>query len=764
MYRSMPLALCLAMIPGCGVLLILPWLNANGPFGKETGSSELKAFDSEEELIEYFSDQIDARNDRFMEISLVQGRGDESAEFLDAEGAPDSPAVTDTDQTGPTDSGDGGATDDGDFSQTTIQEEGVDEADVVKTDGEYLYIISNASGSGVLRVVRASPPEQLTATSEIPLEGVGRNIYLHDGKVVALTETYGTFVYNGGTGIAIEPLPGPDVAVSSDALVETDTVIADVEAGVTDAGFEDVFDDVEYQRPRTIVTIVDVSTSENPAILSRTEFDGSPSASRMIDEVLHLVISNLQDYFYDVLPMLGQPELDLRTVDTTELLPRFTRVDADGTERVESMVTWRDLYRPTDPDGFGLVTVVSLDVDNDAEFTAVGVVAQPGLVYSSLDALYLTDTEYDFFGDTRETTDIYKFAYEDRGAQPRATGSVPGRILNQYSMSEYDGYLRVATTVGRREPDNNLYVLAQSGITLEVVGSVEHIAPRETIKSARFVGDRGYVVTFEEMDPLFTLDLSDPTDPKVVGELEIPGFSTFIVPIDADHLLAVGQYIPDGELFFGWGVQLSIFDVTDFRNPQRTQNVVLGQEGGASSEALYNPKALTYFAERGLLALPVSIGEGLWFVDVGVSEIDDSAGVDAVAGDSGSSSTVDAEPSPPTEDVDGLVSPDEPLIPQGFEGLFVYSVSVEDGLTELGRISTRFDETGHYWSSFTRGVFIGDDVFAVTDHGVRAAPLSDLAGVTNELAFESAADAGGVDEAPPPTDDGAVAGKPADDN
>ena len=253
---------------------------------------------------------------------------------------------------------------------------------------------------------------------------------------------------------------------------------------------------------------------------------------------------------------------------------------------------------------------------------------------------------------------------------------------------------------------------------------MEGLAPGETIQSARFVGDRGYLVTFEEIDPFFTLDLADPTDPRVVGQLKIPGFSTFLVPIDADHLLAVGQYVPAEGPFFPRSVQLSIFDVSNFAEPERIANVVLGQGSGASSEAVFNPKAFTYFRERGLVALPVSIFADIFFFD-DVGFVDDGVTVDIID-----------QPAPPPDE---LIESIEPFVPQGFEGLVVYSVSIDDGFTELGRINSRFEDAGFFWSSFTRGVFMGDDVFAVTDHGVRGSPVSDIAAAPYELLIDPAA-------------------------
>ncbi len=742
MYRYLPLFVAVALIPGCGV-----WCEWFGLCDRETGSPELKAFESEKELADYFSQQITSRNDRFDEIGLV-GRSDQAAgDFTSGDaaadgtnGALDAPTGPAPGEPGGAEGGDAGLSDE-DFSQTTIQEKGVDEADVVKTDGTYLYIIDSAYPDSVLRIVRASPPEQLALLSEVSLEGNGREIYLYGDKVVALTQTGGGFYILGGGGIAVDTMDEPDVSTGSDMATE------EVEADVVEPGS---VGEMRYERPRTIVTVIDVTSRDEPVILSQTGFDGIPSSSRMIDGVLHLVLANYQDYYYDVLPMLGQPELEVSTIDVQAILPGFERVDADGAEQTGNTVTWQELYRPTDPDGFGLVTVVSLDVDNDAEFTAVGVVAEPGLIYSSLNALYLTDTEWDFLGNNRETTDIYKFAYVDRGAMATATGSVPGRVLNQYSMGEYAGHLRIATTVGptfsllggRSQPHNNVYVLGQTGTTLQEVGSIVNIAPGETIQSARFIGERGYLVTFEQIDPLFTLDLRDPTDPQIAGELKVPGFSTFIVPMGDDHLLTVGQYIPEDGPFFGWGVQLSIFDVSDFTDPKlAAPSVVLGEQGGASSEALYNPKAFTYFAERGLVALPVSMYNDIFFLDfeiddvpgTGVGVVDVVAPVESDTKDPAQTDTdVAPEPDEPAEPIDDAM----PFTPEEFEGLVVFSVSAEDGFTELGWISTRFEEAGYYWASFTRGVFIGDNVFAVTDHGVRGGLVNDLTSISYELLFE----------------------------
>jgi hypothetical protein len=321
-------------------------------------------------------------------------------------------------------------------------------------------------------------------------------------------------------------------------------------------------------------------------------------------------------------------------------------------------------------------------------------------------------------------------------------------------MSEYQGNLRVATTVDaaffgefdRTQPHNNVYVMMQQDTRLDIVGSLEKLAIGEEVKSARFIGDRGYLVTFERRDPLHTLDLSDPRNPLEVGTLIVPGFSTYIVPMDADHLLTVGQYIPEDDPFGSRGVQLSIFDISDFAHPAIDHNIIIRGDGGiyseAYSEALGNSKAFTYFASAGLIALPISIYNYGPFMDDFVIEPGDTDGdqIDdgGMPADNTTSQTVDEDiaidPIEPGAPPDTPAS--EPPQKENFDGLFVFSVSAETGFTELGRISTTFDQA-YWWTAFTRGVFIGDDVFAVTNQGVRGAPIDDIESVPYELLLGS---------------------------
>jgi len=712
---------------------------------EESGQAALRRFESEEELEAYFKGQIVAQNDQFTGRSEGEGGlgglppAEESA---DATGAPESPGASTADQNGAAD-GATPAPGDEDHSGTTIQEEGVDEADVVKTDGEYLYIVSG----GMLRIVQARPAESMALVGSFELQGWGSELYLVGDRAVAVTQADGGYRILTDGGVAVGGAEGSaaaDETVSSDAAEKQD-------AGSTDGATEpDVVIDApiyDYWRPQTVVAVIDLTDRSNPTLVSKTTFDGSPAASRMIDGVLRLVLANYPNYYYDVLPLgAAGMEQNVESVDVDALLPNFVTESSDGETAEGNIVEWDGFYRPTDPDGFGVTTVVTLDSAAPQTFNAVAVVANPGLVYASTEALYLTDTSY-YYDFARTETDVYKFAFEPTTVSLVGAGTVPGRILNQYSMGEFEGFLRVATTTdglflwetGQSIPSRNgVYVLGENAGRLDVVGQIEDIGVEETIQSARFLGDRGYVVTFRQIDPLFTLDLSDPTAPRVVGELKVPGYSTFITPMDADHVLTVGVDVDESGIGSN-GVQLSIFDVSDFANPVQAHKVVIG-DWSTYSEATWNPKAFTYFAEQDLLALPIDQYD--WSSDGWIeplpAEGDESVGEGAASGGEAEDGAGSGS-EPGSAGTDG-VAPDEPLPPpppppNDFHGLYVYRVTADEGFDELGRISTAPQEPSAWWwgPSFTRGVFIGDHVYAATDWSVTSAALADVSTVVSQV-------------------------------
>ncbi|GJM26105.1 MAG: hypothetical protein DHS20C16_25200 [Phycisphaerae bacterium] len=760
--------------------------NQDGGGDPTPAGKRLIRFESADELGDYFVEQSKNSQSRggdffFDEDLALGGDGADAAPAPTANGGDDAGGSNNSLQEGgetanPQDAsgtGDNG----GDFSTTTEQEAGVQEADVIKNDGEYLYVLSR----GNLRIVKATPVEEMGEMGSVDLRGYGFDMYLVGDKVVAITTPE-------FEGVPVDTFPADDGPVGSatDAPAPEPADPKPIETALVAAEF--------YYQPRVQITVIDVADRANPQVLSRTELDGNINASRMIDNRLYLVMVHYPDF----LPLIAE-SVDARNPiggGVSDVIPNI-KVDVDGVNVVDGDIAEpTDFYRPVDQDGWGLTTVVSFDIDTPTDYQAQSVVGYPSNAYMSTEALYLTNTDYDFEGKMRETTDIYKFAVVEDGTELAATGSVPGRVLNQYSMGEHNGFLRLASTVGptfnrlgqnTSESKNNVYVLEQVEDTLTVAGSVEGLAPGESIQSARFLGDRGFVVTFVQIDPLFTLDLSDPRDPKVVGELKVPGFSTFITPMGENHLLTIGRDTNDD---FGFvradGVRLSIFDVTDFANPQLAHSETIGS-GGAYSEALFNPKAFTYFEQRNLLAFPVEIygfNENIDFaddgdfaggggsdgdVDPGDVELEDgdeplgdntpvtdlptetqgspgnegetSGGGASSGGSPGMATDPAIEPNPPGDEPTGddevpVDFIDLPPVPSDFfYGVYVYEVTPEGGFASRGRISTAPEDGYYYGAAFSRGAFIGDYIYATTSEGVKAALVTNVEEVVSKVDF-----------------------------
>ncbi|HXK16978.1 MAG TPA: beta-propeller domain-containing protein, partial [Polyangiaceae bacterium] len=354
-------------------------------------------------------------------------------------------------------------------------------------------------------------------------------------------------------------------------------------------------------------------------------------------------------------------------------------------------------------DGDAYTTVASFDLLDDHSPTVTQTIqSRPGAVFASTNALYLSVVHqrdkrsprwYSFYRSVDELSDVHKFRIGERPSDTQYLGSgvVPGHVLNQFSMDEYYGYLRIATTRGRvPDPDvrSSISILAQGeGGNLVRVGAVDGIARGEDIRAVRFDDDRGYIVTFKKTDPLFVADLYQPAHPLLLGELKIPGFSTYLHRLDPDHLLSIGLNADDeGEFAFFNGMLLQIFDVRNALRPRLLFKEKIGTRG-SSSEAITNHLAFNYFPEKGLLAIPATVCEG---------------GGEGRFGE------------------------------LSFSGLLVYRMSVQAGFQKLGAV----DHGGNgvncrtWWSHATslvkRSIFLDDLVYSISDDDLKVQRLSKL--------------------------------------
>jgi uncharacterized secreted protein with C-terminal beta-propeller domain len=357
-------------------------------------------------------------------------------------------------------------------------------------------------------------------------------------------------------------------------------------------------------------------------VVEQSNVDGWLVSSRAIDGRVILVLQNniplpppevVADeeggYRYESADAFRQRLID--TFDDLDL-PGFTATDGEGNEIEGSLFTDMQAYLPDQPPGRNLISLVELNMLDDEAGPVGGssTVGLSGQVYASAESIYLASESWlpadgdDSWG---SATFLYRFDLNAQNLPLVAEGAVPGGVINQFAMDEYDGKFRIATTEWRNTGrENNLFVLEQEDDLLNPVGAITGLAHGEQLYSARFLGERAYLVTFRTVDPLFVIDLSDPYDPRVTGELKIPGFSNYLHPVGDGFLLGLGRDA-DPETGRVGGLQVSLFDVRDPQNPVRSDVLTLGDDNlWAWSNAIWDHHAFSYFPESGILALPVT--------------------------------------------------------------------------------------------------------------------------------------------------------------
>lgn len=427
-------------------------------------------------------------------------------------------------------SGSGGSS----YSTTNVQVEGIDEADIVKTDGKYIYI----AGNNVVRIVGANKGRLSDATAiRLATEKNVSEIYVDGDKLIILGtrwENHGPIYYKEGPAVDDRIMP-------------------------------------EYNPPKafSFTDVYDISDPIKPVFLKGHEMEGSYQSSRKNGDIVYLVTNSYLGR-RSVLPMMK---------DTTVSNKEFSVKIGDV------------MIMPGHPSP-GYLIVSAINVNNGDKTEVEAITAYGSTMYMNDSAMYLA------FNNTGTTTSIIKFKLEGMKVGYAGSGDVPGYLLNQFSMDEYQGNLRVATTVWEKST-NNLYILDPS---MKIIGSVEDLAKGETIYSVRFIANKGYVVTYRTMDPLFVFDLSDPKKPVLTGELKVPGFSSYLHPIGDDLLLGIGAdtydiYRKDSsgkDVVIGTqqgGIKFSLFDISEKGKPKEISKYVVGYSG-TWSEALNNHKAI----------------------------------------------------------------------------------------------------------------------------------------------------------------------------
>ncbi len=445
------------------------------------------------------------------------------------------------------------------FTSTNVQENGVDEPDFVKTDGDFIYMVTG----GQYLLFKGWPAAEAEELYRYEIEGAPLSLFVHNDVVMIFSTLWNVS--------AVEP----DFAPKNLYLLK--------------------------------ITLLKNRPGPSPELLRELYIEGRFLDARMVEGRVHLAT------------LAGLPGVAKEQSGLADIFPRYYDKTFGGSEQSvtqDSVCACENLYRPTIPNGTDILSLLTIDLNRPQDKPkSISVMSSGGQIYGAEKSLYVAARNQDFWpwwpvasGESEApqiTTTIHRF---DLGAEPSyaCSGQVEGWVLDQFSMSEHQGTLRIATTDddwGRSgNTENRLFLLQQQQTKLQEIGRLEGLGkPGESIYAVRFLGERGYVVTFRQTDPLYSLDLSDPASPQVAGELEVPGFSTYLHPLGESHLLAVGRNVDRG------GVDLSIFDVSDPGLPQLAARESLGAR--SYSEAEYEHKAFSYFASRGVLALPVSLKE-----------------------------------------------------------------------------------------------------------------------------------------------------------
>jgi uncharacterized secreted protein with C-terminal beta-propeller domain len=460
---------------------------------------------------------------------------------------------------------------------TNNQVAGVDEADFIKTTGNHTYLLSG----GNLVILQTWPAAQSQELSRTEIDGTPRALFLYDDVIWVVSD------------LTQSNYPQFSQSLSADFAPRVNTM--------------------------TKVSMFRVSDPQHPSLIRETVLESRYVDARRIGEQVYLIVSAL----IDLNPAIDNTE----NIEVDELLPMLADNTAPGTTTqpdTSAICGCEAIYRPDIPNGTGTLTIVNFDLANPlADIDSQTILGNTGLVYANQDNLYIASVEDDFWlwlpvmvGGTDQalTTTIHKFSLQG-SPQYLASGRVEGHLLNQFAMDEHQGTLRLVTTEQdwwSGETENRLYVLSQSGEQLAERAYLDGLGkPGESVYAVRFDEDKGYVVTFQQIDPLITLDLSDDRNPLVAGELEVPGFSTYLHPIEGDMILAIGRE--------GGSVKLSLFDISDFAQPALLYDHLIAN---SYTEADYNHHAFTWFEQEKMLAIPITAwGNSLTSTTYGYNDI-----------------------------------------------------------------------------------------------------------------------------------------------
>lgn len=525
----------------------------SGSSGKKFKVTSIKTAKNYDEIYEYLEAEYQKYNQEIGSDMYMESIDSNDAEFS---GSMEKSAVSKDsamDLAAPADGGSSAGNTAG-YSDTNVREEGVGEADIVKTDGKCLYIVKNRQIQIV--GIEKKEMEQLSVI-ELEKECYVSELFVKKDRLVVM---YTDSEY-------LEPLDGED----------------------GDGG---------YYRDLTVAETFDIGNPKKPKSIGKISQSGNYNTMRAVGDYIYL----FSDYYvYMDMPRTARdryiPEVQGKRIDSGDIL-----------------MPWN-----TGGNKYTVISAFSMK-DPEEKINEKAIFGTAGMCYVSSGNIYITEEKYDNDAEVVSLTCIRKVAYHDGELEAVGQTIIDGTLNDSFSIDEYKDNLRLVVTVrkntskGQKRGDgilpllgddtaevsewtdsNSLYILDGD---LEELSRIEGLAPDETVYSARFMGDTGYFVTFRQMDPLFSVDLSDPENPKIIGRLKIPGFSDYLHPYGEGQLLGIGMDV-DETGTSTQGVKLSMFDISDPANVEEVQKYVL--ENTYSTDVSYNYKAAFVDVEKNLI-------------------------------------------------------------------------------------------------------------------------------------------------------------------
>ena len=620
---------------------------------------------------------------------------------------------------------------DGAHTTTNVQEEGVDEPDSVKTDGSTIFAVRSDQNTGKDHLVAVSV-DGLKQLSSIDLPNTGGYELLQgDKQLLAITTAaYGIAFEGRAVAPPVAVAPAPGVAVDDAAPNTSSSGSSAGSSGSAEGGAPTEVAPSEPEKiapgepvptepsvPQVYVVVIDISDPAKMHITDTVKLDGTYAAARMVHGVARVVVNTAQNRIAFATPAVGGAAAEnaalarnkqiVNKATIADFMPHYEVDDAAGKTTAQGQLSnCAETYSPKQFSGFDSTNVVTIDPAHPAPQNSATIVGSAGTVYASTSNLYVAtvnwpeptpvplgkgvvgtkpvapdtavapDEPVSSQPQSPAKTSLHRFDITDPSkAVYAASGEIRGTLLNQWSMSEDDGFFRVASTEdnftsdGKNDSSSFVTVLDAKAAKLNQVGIVSGMGKGERIYGVRFLGKTGYVVTFRQFDPLHVVDLSDPKAPKVTGELEIPGYSAYLHPVGDGLLLGVGATIKDNEPY---GTLLSLFDVSDPAHPTRLAKAEVPQ---TQTFVTSDHHAFTWWPARHLAVVPIQ--------------------------------SILYEPDKATS--------------------FAVSYTVADGkITEVGRTSHHAHAGPQRQEMLTRSLVVGDTLFTISDIGIAADDITNM--------------------------------------